>query len=470
MIFSRKRVATRFAATAVATGLLAAGAVATAGQAVADGNVNPRDGGATATLEGLKVSDKVDVEINGSTRTYGAGLFHLNAEDGGTLRTYCIDFGTAAVNGVLYKETGWASSSLHGNPDAGKIHWILQNSFPMVNDLNALAAEAGAGSLSEDQAAAGTQAAIWSFSDGVAAVPHNDDAKKLAEWLTESATDVEEPKASLELDPNQVSGKPGNSLGPVTVHTSADSAVVSQDDGAAGVSLIDGDGELITDETPVSSGTEVYFDVPEGTEDGSASLTASVTAEVPVGRAFTGVDTKTQTMILAGSSASSVTAGATASWATEGAAPTVEATESCVAGGVEIAVGNSGDEAFRFGIEGETYEVQPGENQAVTVPVGNKDSYEILVEGLDSDDQWTFTGVLDCETGDPGGKEEIDEGNDPEPASTGGGDADVDEDPNLAETGSSGNNGMIIGIAVALLVAGGGAVFFIRKKSATAGE
>ncbi|ARQ70623.1 Cys-Gln thioester bond-forming surface protein [Streptomyces marincola] len=472
MISARRRVAPRLAATAVATGLFAAGAAATTGTAVAE--ENPRSGGATATLDGLRVSDRVDVTHNGRTNTYGAGLFHLTGDDGSRLMTYCIDFATPAENGARYKEAGWESSTLHGNPDAGKIHWILQNSYPVVEDLGALAGQAGAESLTAEQAAAGTQAAIWEFSDGVDAVPQNENARVLAEWLLESASDVAEPGASLELNPPQVSGQPGQIIGPVTVSTTADAVTIAPDDAAAqqGVTIVDANGAAING--PVTDGTELYFSVPEGAEDGVAGLTATATSQVPVGRAFTGIDVRTQTMILTGSEESSVSASASVNWAAPGQpSVAVNAVEKCVDGGVEVTATNTGDVPFTFELEGQQYEVAPGESTPVVVPVENGQQYEITITNpIEGEEPWVFTGVLDCEAGEGEGQTPIDEGgegneeNEPAPASTGGGDA-ADDGPDLAETGSSTNPGMIAGIAIGLLLIGGAAIFFMRRRSAT---
>lgn len=468
MLLARKRVAARLAATAFAAGLLAASAIATAGSAAAD--ENPRDGGITATLEELAVYDAVDVVVDGERRTYGGGLFDLTAADGGSLQTYCIDFNTGAQSGASYKETGWESSSLQGNPDAGKIRWILQNSYPTVDDLSALAEQAGAGVLTPGTAAAGTQAAIWHLSDGVEATPRNDDAALLTEWLLESAQELAEPAASLALSPTQVSGQPGQIIGPVTVSTSADAVSVAPDAAAAeqGVTIVDKNGEYVTEQDAVTDGTELYFSVPEGAADGTASLTATATSEVPVGRAFTGIDTVTQTMILAGSSSSEITAGASVSWAAEGPSPAVTAKENCAEGGVDITATNEGDQPFVFELAGMEYEIAAGASKTVTFPVDSGQAYEITIGGLDDGEDWNFSGVLDCDTEGSGGMEEIDE-NEPAPATTGGGGEDADE-TDLAETGSdSGSPAMIAGIAVLLLAAGGGAVFFLRRRSAGAG-
>ncbi|MFB7759678.1 Cys-Gln thioester bond-forming surface protein [Streptomyces xiamenensis] len=464
MMFARKRVAARLAATAVATGLAAAGVLATAGPALAD--QTPGNGGATATLAGLRVSDKIDVTKDGRTREYSGGLFYLNADDGGTLKTYCIDFGTPTKPSAKYQETDWDSSRLHNlQEEAAKIHWILQNSYPVVDDLNSLAEAAGANELTAEQAAAGTQAAIWELSDGVEATPKNENAAKLADWLGENAEAVDEPRASLELSPREVTAKPGQLSEPVTVHTSADSVVVSTDPAAAaaGVTVVDANGETITESTPVTDGTELFFSVPEGAEDGSASLSATATSPVPVGRVFTGVGIETQTMILAGSSESSVSAGATVHWNDSGPNPAVTAEEVCAEGGVVLTVSNSGDEPFTFKLSGEDYEIAPGSQEQVTVPVENGQAYEITIENLPGKDPWVFKDVLNCDTA---GEEPIAEPepetpaeNEPAPATTGG------SGPDLAETGSSSNLGMMAGIAVGLLAVGGGAVFFLRKRA-----
>ncbi|TDC72462.1 thioester domain-containing protein [Streptomyces hainanensis] len=469
MILARKRAMSRLAATAIATGLFATGAIATAGTAAAD-EQNPHNGGATATLGGLdpEASGRIAVTHEGETDTYRGGLFTLQADDGGTLQTYCIDFTTATSSNARYKEVGWNESRLHNNANSGRIQWILQNSYPVNDDLVALASQVGVESLDDEEAAAGTQAAIWEFSDGVEAVPESDNAAALTDWLTENAEEAEEPGASLTLSPNQVSGQSGGRLGPVTVDTTAESVTVTPDAAAVeqGVTLSDSAGNVIDETTPVTDGTELFFDVPEGAEDGSASLTATATSQVPIGRVFTGIDVRTQTMILAGSSESSVSANAGASWAAPGApAVAFEAEEICADGGVLVTATNEGDVPFEFELNGETREIAPGGSDSILVPVENGQEYEITVAYPDeSREPFSATGVLDCA---PGGGEPptpIDEENEPAPATTGG--AAEDDGPDLAETGSSSNVGMITGIALALLVVGGAGVFFMRRRSA----
>ncbi len=271
MISVKRRGAARLAAAVLASGLVAAGAIATAGPAAAD-ETTPAHGGASATLDGLKTYGQAVLHANGRDQEIGAGLFEMKVDHGGILQTYCIDISTPTQQMAKYQEVPWSASSLHDNKDAGKIRWILQNSYPQVNDLASLAKKAGAPSLSEKTAAAGTQVAIWRFSDHVKVDAVDPAAEKLADYLEKSAQSLSEPEASLKLDPPAVSGKSGSKLGPVTVHTNAGSVTVSPAAGApAGVKVVGADGKPVT---KASNGTKLFFDVPAGTKDGAMSLTA----------------------------------------------------------------------------------------------------------------------------------------------------------------------------------------------------
>ncbi|MCI0383211.1 Cys-Gln thioester bond-forming surface protein [Streptomyces sp. CNQ085] len=479
MISVRGRGPARFAAAAIATGMLAAGAIAGAGSAVADENNQP--GGVLATLPkaGVTIGSGVKILDGPTPGRTAAGLFELKVDGGGTLKTYCIDVGRGTVAGAKYREASWDESTLHNNENAGKILWILENSYPQVNDLTALAGKAGAKQLTEKTAAAGTQIAIWHFSDNVKVDADSDDADKLAEYLIKSAENLAEPEASLTLEPSAVSGKAGEKLGPVTVNTNAQTVNVAPgaDATSAGVTVVDKDGNAVT---AAKQGDQLFFDVPEDTEPGTASLTAQANTEVAVGRAFTSVDPKnpSQTQILAGSSSSSVTATATANWANEGPIPAVTAEKNCVKGGVDVTASNEGDEPFTFTLAGKEYEIPAGGSETVTVPVQEDQEYNITITGPNGFEE-TFTGTLDCETetetttgGSGGGEETPEPSTEPSPATVGGDTGTAgDAGGNLAETGSSSNTPIIAGVALALVVLGGAAVFFLRKKTpATAGS
>ncbi|MFG3283928.1 Cys-Gln thioester bond-forming surface protein [Streptomyces sp. NPDC048111] len=463
---ARKRGALRLATAAAVSGLVAAGAIAGAGAAFADTPDQQGQGGATATIQGLEPGSFADATIigkHGKEKDVSAGLFRMNVDGGGTLRTYCIDIHNPTQSDAKYRETPWSGTSLANNKDAGKIRWILENSYPQKNDLGQLAAAAGIkGKLNNAEAAAATQAAIWHYSDGATVKVKNDIGEKLAEWLISNAKVVEEPKASLTLDNASVAGKSGSKLGPVTVHTNGDKVAVtpSEELKAAGVKVVDKAGKVVTS---AANNSQLFFDVPAGAQPGAGAVRLSTTTQVPVGRAFAS-DSKSQTQILAGSSDSTVNAQAKVTWAKQGAIPAVTVKKDCAKGGVDITVTNKGDEAYPVTVGGKTLgSVKPGETKTVLFPVAEDEKYDFTIAGQH------FSGTLDCKTT---GTATPTPSSKPSPATAGGSSTSGNTGgtgTNLAETGSSSATPMIAGAAVVLVLLGGGAVFFLRKKR-TAGH
>ncbi|MFD5682080.1 Cys-Gln thioester bond-forming surface protein [Streptomyces bacillaris] len=456
----------------------AAATLAGAGTAAAD-DPGRYQGGAAAVLDGLKTFDNAVLRMPGEngaparTQELPAGLFEMTVDGGGKLKTYCIDLHNPAQDQAKYLETPWAETSLGANRNAGKIRWILQHSYPQVDDLAALAEAAGTGPLTERTAAAGTQVAIWRYSDGADVTASDKHAEKLADWLQKSARNVAEPRASLTLEPAAVSGRAGERLGPVTVRTDADQVSVAPpvDAAASGITVTDEKGAPVTS---AGNGARLYFDVPEGSTDGSASLTVQTTTSVPVGRAFAGT-TRTQTQILAGSSESTVSARATATWSETGAAPALTARKNCAAGGVDITAANRGDEPFTFELGGTEHTVAAGATETVTIPVAEDQAYDFTITGPGGFRK-NFTGVLDCATSgsviaaEKDLQADEDKGigtqsaRDSLPASTGTATSGLEGD--LAATGGSSTTPMIAALAVGFLIVGGGTLFVLRRKEA----
>ncbi|OON72495.1 LAETG motif-containing sortase-dependent surface protein [Streptomyces tsukubensis] len=466
----RRGAAARLAAAALVSGLVATGAIAGAGTAAAD-EVPQHQGGATTTLGGLSQdNDSAVIHEGGKDEKVSAGLFDMSVDGGGSLQTYCIDIHHPTQTDAKYQETPWSGTSLGKNPNAGKIRWILENSYPQVNNLAELAEKAGAGSLTEKTAAAGTQVAIWRYSDGADVDAANPAAEKLADYLQKAAQSIAEPKASLTLDSVAVSGKAGEKLGPVTVHTNVSASVTASGNAAFGVKIVDKDGKPVT---TASDSSQLYFDVPADTEPGTAALTVQATTNVPVGRAFTS-DTRSQTQILAGSSDSTVSATATATWADKGAIPAVSAEKNCARGGVDITASNQGDKPFTFELAGVKHTIEAGKSQTITVPVKEDQPYDLTITGPNGFEK-EFTGVLDCKTaasnGGGSGDRTDQPSSRPSAASAGhGGPIDSGKGGDLAETGGSSATPIIAGIAIALVVVGGGAVFFLRRKKNVTGR
>lgn len=454
---ARRRGAARLAAATLVSGLVAAGLLATAGVAAADGTPQS-EGGATATIGGLKTYGAAVVHDGGTDEQVSAGLFEMSVDNGGTLQTYCIDIHNPAQKDAKYHETPWSGTSLNGNKNAGKIRWILRNSYPQVNNLAALAAKAGASGLTEQDAAAGTQVAIWRYSDGAHVDAVDPRAEKLADYLEKNAQDIPEPSASLTLDPPAVSGHPGERLGPVTVHTIADSVTVTPpaDPTMSGVKIVDKDGKEVTS---AANGARIYFEVPEKAQDGSAELTVQASTTVPVGRAFAS-ETRSQTQILAGSSESTVSATATAGWAATGAIPALSAEKDCAKGGLDITAANTGDSPFTFELMGTSHSVPAGKTRTVTVPLLEDQAYDFSIKGAGGFGKW-FKGVLDCKTESSTGGLAAQLRSEPSPATVGG---TAPTDTNLAETGTSSATPIIAGTAIAFVVIGGATLVLLRKR------
>ncbi|AUY49534.1 Cys-Gln thioester bond-forming surface protein [Streptomyces sp. CB01881] len=480
------------------TSLALGGSLFAAGAAVA---ADAPGAGVSAVLQPKMVSEEVIVDGQGVQ----GGLFTLKTENG-EIQTYCIDFGHPVNTnaGVKYQESDWKSSSLGGKdkaPAAAKIRWILENSYPQVTDLVKLAKDAGVqGELTKEDAAAGTQAAIWKFSDDKNAVPTDPQAKQLRDYLVSDKNKgiAAEPKPSLSLTPDAVAGKPGNKLGPFTVNSSASEVKLSvAGDAADKVKLVDKDGKPVTGLTgPIAKDTQVFLDVPAGTPDGAATVTANADTVVPSGRVFLSkgytAAEHSQTMILAGSTKLSVKDAAKAAWKQgKGALVESAAQVECDANGVRVSVANTGDEAANVTVTpGKAVTVQPGKVESVVVPVAEDAAYDITVTGPNGFSK-QFKGVLDCKvatgttpTGTPSAGPTTAAPTTPAPTgtpsagatTTAAKPAPVATSPapgatgGLAQTGGNDATPVIAAVAGALVVAGGAAVFVLRRRGRHGGS
>ncbi|MET7454974.1 TQXA domain-containing protein [Streptomyces sp. NPDC005574] len=455
----RGRGAVRLAAATLVSGLVAAGVLAGAGAAAAADATSQDQGGATATIGGLKTYGTAVIHDPTGDLQVSAGLFEMSVDGGGTLQTYGVDLRNPTLKDAKYHETPWSGTSLGVNKHAGTIRWILQNSYPQVNDLASLAAKAGVRSgLTEEDAAAATQVAIWRSSDGADVDAVDPQAERLADYLEKNARTLTEPAPSLTLDPPAVAGRPGEPIGPVTVHTNADSVTLTPpaDSATSGVRIVDGKGKRLAS---ASDGDKIFLDVPEDTAAGTAELTVQASTTVPVGRALTS-ESRSQTQVLAGSSESTVSATASATWAEQGAVPALSAAKDCAHGGVRITAANAGDADFTFALMGTEHTVPAGVTQTVTIPLQEDQAYDFAITGP-SGSETRFAGVLDCRTEGSEAGDAVQTLSEPSPATVGG----VAADTNLADTGGTSATPLIAGTAIALVVIGGAALLLIGRKS-----
>ncbi|MCX5407136.1 thioester domain-containing protein [Streptomyces sp. NBC_00335] len=311
----------------IALALLAA-ALAGAPGAVAAADAGPAaprtPEGASAVLDGLKTYGQAVLHgTDGTVRQIPAGLYEMRVDGGGMLQTYGVGVTGDAQPQARFTEAGWTGTPLAANGEAGRIRWVLEHSYPQLNDLAGLAKAAGAVALTAESAAAGTQVAIWRLAEGVRVEAVDPEAEKLADYLQRESRRLPEPPASLAVDPGEVSGPLGTRIGPVTVRTGAQSVSVTPDAAALamGVRVVDARGLPVTSAV---NGAKLFFEVPQGTPDGSAEVILRGSTRVPVGRVFTsGVPAQVQ--IVAGSSQSATVATATAQWPLLPAAQPVDA-------------------------------------------------------------------------------------------------------------------------------------------------
>ncbi|MFD6416107.1 Cys-Gln thioester bond-forming surface protein [Streptomyces sp. NPDC060194] len=264
----------------------------------------PQRTGASAVLGDLKTFGAAVVRDHGTETRLPAGLFQMAVEGGGTLQTYGLDPRTPVQSEARYQETPWRGTSLHGNANAGRIRWILHNSYPQVNDLAALAKRSGVPALSEEEAAAGTQVAVWRYAaadgTGITVEALAPRAERLADFLVARAKRLPEPRATLSLDSPAISGTTSappavtgasaagatadggsrtaedasgsggtgdlaHRFGPVTVRTSARTVSVApaEESAAQGIRVVDGNGRQVQ---TARDGSRLYFEVRPRTE------------------------------------------------------------------------------------------------------------------------------------------------------------------------------------------------------------
>lgn len=276
----------------------------------------------------------------------GTAVIKLRIEDDkdhSNVFAYCVELPTPLEDSDALKEAQWGT---HPNPksqfpvNAGKVLWILQNSYPgkkMPEVKKAFGDE-----FDKEETIAATQAAIWHFSDGAALDPgkNHADVIKLYERLIKDAAAneiKEQPKPTLEIDPASKEGKTGEKIGPFKVTTTA-SEVKLTANLPEGVTVTDAQGNPLAvqkkgDEISVKGTgekvSEFFVNVPEGTKDGEANFTLSAEAEIALGRLFVAhnkkQDDKAQSLVVAQPQKAKVEKEAKATWKA-GVVPTTTTT------------------------------------------------------------------------------------------------------------------------------------------------
>lgn len=295
-------------------------------------------------------ADPASGVVDGGTSGYhvnvgGGGLHNLSTSligfkltDGTKLGMYCVEIHTNIDREHEMVEQPWAEypnpdSPFHENRD--KINWVLHNGFPVksTDDLAAKVTEGGASlndGLDEKEAIAGTQAAVWHFSDNTdlnrdEPLPDGgDDAAAadvvaLYDYLTGDANGGigDQPTPALEVSPTELSGKAGERIGPFTVSTTGSIGELKANL-PEGVKITDVDGVEL-DASKIKNGSQLFLDVPADAPEGEASFELVASAKVDTGRLFVGKDYsehhKTQSLIVAKAEESEISVTAGGNWA-----------------------------------------------------------------------------------------------------------------------------------------------------------
>ncbi|HEY7593321.1 MAG TPA: thioester domain-containing protein [Actinophytocola sp.] len=292
---------------------------------------------ATGVVDGGTEGYHVNVG-NGGLGNLATSLIGFRLTDGTKLGMYCVEIHTNIDRDHEMVEQPWEEypnpeSPFNDNRD--KINWVLHNGFPVksTDDLAAKLTDGGASlndGLSEKEAIAGTQAAVWHFSDATDLNRENPlprdgdeaaakDVVALYDFLTGDANGGigDQPTPALQVSPTELSGKAGERIGPFTVNTTGtiDELKANLPEG---VKITDVDGVEL-DASKIKNGSQLFLDVPADAAEGEANFELSASAKVDTGRLFVGKDYnehhKTQSLIVAKAEESKITVTAGGNWA-----------------------------------------------------------------------------------------------------------------------------------------------------------
>jgi TQXA domain-containing protein len=252
-------------------------------------------------------------------------LYRLLVDGAASVPAYGAALGDGVDVGAAYDETAWTAPAAP-TPDPGPLTWIVRNSYPRL-DLDRLRAESGVPGLTEEAAIAGTQAAVWHYTDGTdlaaAGGGNAPEVRALYDHLVAGAVvhGAATAPPTLSVTPERVEGAdPAGPIGPLTVRTTAAGPVAVSVRGAPGVRLTDAEGAEVT---RVADGAEFELRVDPSVPEGVATVYASAEdAAVAPGLLFTGRDgVQTRPLVTAGSAVAEATVAVTVDWSAAAPSP-----------------------------------------------------------------------------------------------------------------------------------------------------
>ncbi|MCD0445590.1 Cys-Gln thioester bond-forming surface protein [Glycomyces sp. A-F 0318] len=248
-----------------------------------------------STLASGNVVLEDGIRLHGQSQDPEATMIGLDLGDGETRTVYCIQIEVGLLAGNLHEERPWEDIPVEQLP---LVLGVLVNGYDGHNAADLLAAAgvdaANLEGFSADQVAyAGTQAAIWTLTDGwvlEADSTEGGDALDAAvttikQYLIDNSEPVDEPdfEPSFEVDDSAAVAE-GTKVGPFTVSTNFDSVTFAQPEGAT---VVDENGEEVTSFT---DGQTFYVEFAEEKDATVTLVTDTLTWTTQAGRTFVPVD------------------------------------------------------------------------------------------------------------------------------------------------------------------------------------
>jgi TQXA domain-containing protein/LPXTG-motif cell wall-anchored protein len=317
--------------------------------------------------------------------------------DGKTYASYCIDFYSPLDWGqpLDYIERDWSASPVPV-ANLGKVQWLLHNAYPSQT-IATLAGVSGTADLTEYQAQAATQAAIWKLTDNRdvdrarATRPEDAGFLKLYDYflgrLADPATALPAPKAvTVNIVESELSGAVDSIVGPFSLETTASQVTLSAPAGVAFFATNDPAANAPI--TTAKNADKFFVKLPVGTPAGSVTITATAKEPVQAGRLFvnSGNPNSSQKLILAAATDALTTSDTAKVTVADGPKPSASVSNACADGGVEVTMANTGKADANFEIKGRdgtplapATKVAPGGSTKVIVPItGSSYDFDVI--------------------------------------------------------------------------------------------
>jgi LPXTG-motif cell wall-anchored protein len=262
-----------------------------------------------STLASGNVVQEDGIRLHGDTQDPEATMLGLDLGDGETRTVYCIQITVGLEDDLVHDERPWEDIPVEQLP---LVLGVLVNGYNGSNAAELIEAAGVADQITDpytqDQVAyAGTQAAIWSLTDGWVMDADSTDGEAgvdtavtaIQEYLIAESEPVDEPDFEPFFDVDDSAAvTEGATAGPFTVDTNIDEITFTQPSGAT---IVDENGEAVTSFT---DGQSFYVEFAEEKTSTVTLTTDAYTWTTRAGRTFVpvdaeGADVEGQRLILA---------------------------------------------------------------------------------------------------------------------------------------------------------------------------